>query len=135
MSPLVVSIVLLSAFMHAGWNLIARYERSESQVYKKMLIFIGLVGFLPAVISEWLTRSMTPLAWYCVLGAGISAGQRVTIVPDALPDVELTGTVDKIANYFEEKRGDITYTVRILVNDADPRLRWGMTVVTNFEEQ
>ncbi|HLE16561.1 MAG TPA: efflux RND transporter periplasmic adaptor subunit [Anaerolineales bacterium] len=64
----------------------------------------------------------------------VSAGQRVTIIPDALPDVELTGSVDKIANYFEEKRGDITYTVRILVNDADPRLRWGMTVVTNFEK-
>jgi hypothetical protein len=64
----VIAIVILSTFMHAGWNLIARYERSESQVYKKTLIFIGLVGFIPAVVSEIITRSMTPLAWACVTG-------------------------------------------------------------------
>jgi multidrug resistance efflux pump len=65
----------------------------------------------------------------------VAPGQRVTVIPDALPDLELTGTVEKIADYFEEKRGDITYTVRILVDEPDPRLRWGMTVVTNFEEE
>jgi HlyD family secretion protein len=65
----------------------------------------------------------------------VSQGQKVTIVPDALPDLELNGTVERIADYFEEKRGDVTYTVRILLDEPDPRLRWGMTVVTNFEGQ
>ena len=63
----------------------------------------------------------------------VSVGQNVTVVPDALPDIELIGTVDQISDIFEEKRGDITYTARILLNDVDPRLRWGMTVVISFD--
>lgn len=72
-SVFVVGIVILSTFMHAGWNLLARYDRSEEAFYKKMLIAIITVGFLPAVISEITTRSLTPLAWACVLGSGTSA--------------------------------------------------------------
>jgi multidrug efflux pump subunit AcrA (membrane-fusion protein) len=64
----------------------------------------------------------------------VSIGQTVTIIPDALPDLELTGTVERISDVFEEKRGDITYTVRIILNQADERLRWGMTVVTTFDQ-
>jgi multidrug resistance efflux pump len=64
----------------------------------------------------------------------VSVGQGATVVPDALPDLELTGTVESIDDFFEEKRGDVTYTARILLNESDPRLRWGMTVVMTFEE-
>jgi multidrug resistance efflux pump len=64
----------------------------------------------------------------------ISDGQQVSIVPDALPEVTLSGIVESIDDKFEEKRGDITYTTRIRVNGIDPRLRWGMTVVVTFEE-
>jgi multidrug resistance efflux pump len=64
----------------------------------------------------------------------ISNGQDVTVVADALPDVEMTGIVEKIDNIFEEKRGDITYTARILLNNVDPRIKWGMTVVITFHE-
>ena len=60
--------------MHAGWNLLARYERSEEVFYRKMLVVIIGVGLIPAVISEGITRSMTPLAWACVTGSGVSAG-------------------------------------------------------------
>jgi HlyD family secretion protein len=63
----------------------------------------------------------------------VKIGQNVTVVADALPDVEMTGTVESISQVFEEKRGDITYTVRIILDDPDPRLRWGMTVVVTFE--
>ena len=65
----------------------------------------------------------------------IKVGQKVTVVADALPDVEMTGTVEKINDIFEEKRGDITYTARILIDEIDPRLRWGMTVVITFKEE
>ena len=64
----------------------------------------------------------------------ISLGQKTIIVPDALPDLELTGTVEEISDQFEEKRGDITYTARIQIDDIDPRLRWGMTVAITFKE-
>lgn len=63
----------------------------------------------------------------------VSIDQPVSIVPDALPDVTLSGKVESIADFYEEKRGDVTYTARILVNEMDPRLRWGMTVVVTFE--
>ena len=63
----------------------------------------------------------------------VEVGQKVTVVADALPDVEMTGTVESISQVFEEKRGDITYTVRIILDNPDPRLRWGMTVVVTFE--
>jgi multidrug resistance efflux pump len=64
----------------------------------------------------------------------ISLGQQVSFVPDALPEVSLSGQVESIGDKFEEKRGDITFTTRILVDEIDPRLRWGMTVVVTFEE-
>jgi multidrug efflux pump subunit AcrA (membrane-fusion protein) len=64
----------------------------------------------------------------------ISLGQKTIIVPDAIPDLELTGMVEEISNQYEEKRGDITYTARIRIDDIDPRLRWGMTVAITFKE-
>lgn len=64
----------------------------------------------------------------------VSLDQVVEIVPDALPSITLGGVVESISDTFEEKRGDITYTTRILVDEIDPRLRWGMTVVVSFEE-
>ena len=73
MTPAVITIVLISAFMHAGWNLLARFEHSERDFYRKMLIVILVVGFIPAVISEYLTHSLTKVAWMCVLGSGASA--------------------------------------------------------------
>lgn len=73
MTLLPIVLILISTLMHAGWNLIARFERSERVFYQKMLTFTLLVGFIPATISEIQTRSMTPLAWACVVGSGISA--------------------------------------------------------------
>lgn len=63
----------------------------------------------------------------------VAVGQTVTITPDALPELALTGTVESISQIYEEKFGDVTYTARILLQDTDPRLRWGMTVSTHFE--
>ncbi|MDI6694857.1 MAG: efflux RND transporter periplasmic adaptor subunit [Anaerolineales bacterium] len=64
----------------------------------------------------------------------VSVGQKVAVVADALPSVEMTGVVEKISQVYEEKRGDITYTVRILLDNPDPRLLWGMTVVVTFQK-
>ncbi len=62
----------------------------------------------------------------------LRVGQSVTIVPDALPELELTGAITEIGNAFTQSGGDILYSVRIRVDDADPRLKWGMTVETIF---
>ena len=65
----------------------------------------------------------------------IEKGQEVSIVPDALPDVTLKGKVESIAEVFEEKRGDVTYTVTVELLDSDAKLRWGMTVNSTFKSK
>jgi HlyD family secretion protein len=64
----------------------------------------------------------------------VAEGQPASIVLDALPEVTLHGTVTAISPVFEEKRGDITYTVTIALTDGDPSMRWGMTAVSTFEK-
>ena len=64
----------------------------------------------------------------------VSVGQNVNINPDALPELELNGVVRSISQLFTEKRGDVTYTVTIDLEESDPRLRWGMTMVVTFRD-
>jgi multidrug efflux pump subunit AcrA (membrane-fusion protein) len=63
----------------------------------------------------------------------LSEGQSVSLVPDALPDLTLNGSVSKISQAYNQQGGDILYTVRITVKNPDPRLRWGMTVEATFQ--
>jgi multidrug efflux pump subunit AcrA (membrane-fusion protein) len=63
----------------------------------------------------------------------VAEGQEVTILPDALPEVEIRGVVEKISRSFRSQGGDILYTVRIRMDDVDARMRWGMTVEVTFE--
>ena len=65
----------------------------------------------------------------------LSLGQTVTLVPDALPDVSLIGTVTEISQAYTQQGGDILYTVRIALQGVDPHLRWGMTVEATFAGQ
>ena len=64
----------------------------------------------------------------------LSLDKTARIVPDALPDMQLTGKVAEIANVYTEKNGDITYNVRILLDNPpdSSKLRWGMTVQVTF---
>jgi hypothetical protein len=56
MSPYVIALILISTVMHAGWNLLARYQRSEANFFKRMLTVVVLVGFVPGILSEaWVT--------------------------------------------------------------------------------
>lgn len=62
----------------------------------------------------------------------IHEGQAVEIVPDALPEVLLMGTVERIGQSFNTQAGDILYTVTISLDETNPDLRWGMTVELTF---
>jgi multidrug resistance efflux pump len=66
--------------------------------------------------------------------ARVSDGQQALVVPDALSELALAGVVESIAAVPAEKGGDVLYTVRIRLNDSDPRLRWGMTVDVTLGE-
>ncbi len=64
----------------------------------------------------------------------IKANQKATVVPDALGDLKLPAHVDRIEQVSGKKGGDVTYTVRLKLDQTDPRLRWGMTMEVRFAE-
>jgi len=63
----------------------------------------------------------------------VAEGQQVTFTADALPDVTMEGVVTEISQSSYTQSGDVIYTVRIQVNEVDPRAKWGMTVEVTFE--
>jgi len=74
MPRLALSLVLISTFMHAGWNLVVRSQRREAACIWRALVVIAVIGFVPALASELATRSLTPKAWLCVFGSGFFCG-------------------------------------------------------------
>ena len=89
----------------------------------------GEVLMALADFSQWIikTDSLTEAEVVEVV-----LGQPVEVVLDALPDVTLTGVVSNINERFEEKRGDITYTVTVELEETHPLMRWGMTAAVYF---
>lgn len=89
----------------------------------------GDVVLAVADFSDWVveTDSLTEIEV-----VRISPSQKVEVVLDALPNLTLTGEVTTINSRFEEKRGDITYTVTVLLDMGDPQMRWGMTAAVFF---
>jgi HlyD family secretion protein len=92
----------------------------------------GVQAVLLADYSEWYVET-TDLTEMDVVR--IERGGRAVVVPDALPEVEMTGEIVKISDTYLELRGDILYTVRLRLENPDERLRWGMTAVVRFQEQ
>ena len=72
-----MTLILISAFMHASWNLLARRTQSEMAFFKKMLTLIalvGLAGFVPSVIGGAISSSIDPIAWLFVTFSGMFCG-------------------------------------------------------------
>ena len=73
MPPLALLIVFLSTFMHAGWNLMARGNRSGN-VLLRMLTLSAAVGLAPALAAEWLGPPVLRAAAGHLLLAGFFQG-------------------------------------------------------------
>jgi multidrug resistance efflux pump len=115
-------------------NLIAPYQGSIAQlmdVHVGQNLMAGQPVLTLADFSGWMveTSDLTELDV-----VKVKPGQQVRVKPDALPELELTGTVESIDQIFTERIGDVLYTVHIRLNETDPRLRWGMTVNAVFED-
>ena len=65
----------------------------------------------------------------------VSLGQKVDISADALPGMKMSGVVEEIGETPKNQGTDVLYTVHILMNNPDPRLRWGMTMEVTFNSQ
>jgi HlyD family secretion protein len=59
--------------------------------------------------------------------AKLKVGQLVSVTLDALPDVTLTGKVDRIAGTSTTVNGVVSYPVRVVIDKTDAPLRSGMT--------
>ena len=90
MSPFVIMLILISTFMHAGWNLLARSQRREATFFWRMLLAVIVVGLLPAGVSEFITRSLTPKAWVCVSISGVFAGVYMFALARAYGESDFT---------------------------------------------
>jgi HlyD family secretion protein len=59
--------------------------------------------------------------------AGIAPGQKVRLTFDAVPDLELTGSVLSVSPTATAISGVISYYVTVVLPSGDPRLKSGMT--------
>jgi HlyD family secretion protein len=63
---------------------------------------------------------------------GVQPGATVLVTFDAIPDLELPGTVSRVRPIGEDNRGDTVYKVVVTPSKSDPRLMWNMTAVVEF---
>lgn len=83
-----------------------------------------------ADLSSWVVKT-TDLTEIDVVN--IKEGEPAKLTLDAMPDVELSGSVLSIGKNYTERQGDIVYEVKVLLGDENAEMRWGMTAQVNFE--
>jgi multidrug efflux pump subunit AcrA (membrane-fusion protein) len=62
----------------------------------------------------------------------LAENDPVLIRLDALPEVELAGSILSISPVYAENQGDIVYEVTVQLMDTLPAMRWGMTASVRF---
>jgi HlyD family secretion protein len=132
----------------------ARLDNAKAQVaaaqyavdnYEIKAPFGGVVADVNIAIgqqvgpSTWAVALIDPTQWYVDTSdlteydvVNILIGDSVTVTVDALPELKLTGTVKEISQAPKTSAGDILYTIHILIEDPDPRIKWGMTAEVTF---
>lgn len=65
----------------------------------------------------------------------IQVGDSVKVSVDALSEESFTGTVASIRGFGEKYQGDMTYTVRIQLDQNDPRWYWNMNATVTIATQ
>jgi multidrug resistance efflux pump len=92
----------------------------------------GEVAVVLADFSQWLVKT-TDLTEIDVVHLAENDPVRVTL--DALPGVELKGTILSIAQTYSENQGDVLYEVNVRLTEAHPAMRWGMTANVTFQNE
>lgn len=63
-------LVLLSAGLHAGWNLLVRGQR-ESDLLLRIAVVTTVLGLGPVLMAEWTGTSLLPVTWRYFPLAGV----------------------------------------------------------------
>lgn len=74
LSNAAIALVLISAFIHASWNIMARRGRAETRFIGRMLPFVAIVGFVPGFVGQLLTGSLRGEIWLYVASSGFCCG-------------------------------------------------------------
>lgn len=74
MHPLPLTLVIISTFLHAAWNLSAKSRNDKRLFFRRMLGFVAAAGFVPAAASEFYAGSIPPAAWLYCAGSGVFCG-------------------------------------------------------------
>ena len=116
----------------AAFEVTAPFDGVVAQLNAKTgsSISAGQIAVTIADMSSW-TVVTTDVTEIDVVK--LKEGQSVTIMLDAIPDVELKGEVLSIGQNYSQNQGDIVYEVTVLLTDVDPAMRWGMTAEVKFE--
>lgn len=123
------------------------YEQAQAQLDKATLTapFDGIVATVLGEVHNQVSAAspvlvlIDPASYYVDVEvdevdiAAVRVGQEVGILLDAIPDVELSGTVSEIALSPSGGQGVVTYRVRVQVDDlAGAVVRSGMTANANI---
>jgi multidrug resistance efflux pump len=122
----------------------AQVALDETELYAP---FAGTIASLETKVGEQVAPG-APVVWLADLTqwqietddltelniVRVQEGDKAIISFDAIPGLELPGTVVRIEAIGENKMGDITYTVIINPDEVDNRLRWNMTAYVVLEQ-
>lgn len=73
MSPFAVALVLVSALMHASWNMVLRQQRSTN-MFLSMSIVLVVVALAPALIAELVAPPVIAPVWTQIALGGCCLG-------------------------------------------------------------
>ncbi len=109
--------------------------------YAGTIVQVGLTAGAPTAPTQMAVVLMDDSQWYVETNdltedevVKVKVGQAVTVTFDALPGQTFDGEVEKISDYALERYGDVTYVVRIKLQDGNDLLRWGMTAEVTFSD-
>ncbi len=63
----------------------------------------------------------------------VSIGDGAVLTFDAIPGLEITGKVVAVSAYGQNRLGETVYTVTVVLDKADTRLRWNMTAMVKIQ--
>ena len=114
-----------AATAHSRMRLVAPYDGIVSRVY----IEAGSIGAPNVPIIE-----LTSVASLYMLAEvdevdidQVKVGMPARVQLDALPNTLLDGAIDQIAVLGQDNEGIVSYDVKVVLNNLDPRVRHGMT--------
>lgn len=65
-----IILVVISTFIHAGWNFVVRSQQ-QSYIFLRITIFISVVGLGPALLGEFFDTPFPPQVWLYLVVAGV----------------------------------------------------------------